>query len=1116
MKRAIALAALFAVLFGLAPAAAQTPPIPPTVAGNTSITVNNSTASAALPYNGNAFHAVLLVPDPGASANVYYAQGGAGVTASSSSAALPSGGICISDNNQAYVAVYSTVSVTVRITILSSCPQFARGPSQGGTTVTTMYLDFAANTVSGCSSFAACLNTSRASAETCDAGAAGITYVANNTPCLTSAGFGSTYPASVNLLLQSNFGGSAWTVSNGTLTPNAIVSPDGTMDGATLVESTDSANQYHQIVQTIAKSAVAQTYAVSVYGGRNGSNNRYVYFNATNPTFSSGTFIVFDTINGTASASGGSYGGLFTNSPAQVSVSANNDFRISFTFTTDNSASLVIAIGLCYQLSNNDCDYIGAGVDGASLFCAQLELVTGTNLVGPTPCMPTTAATASRAADVVTAIGPLATLLAGSNVSVQATTNGGISGAAGTFLDANGVVLLGKNSSNQITTSVGSTLTSAATASWGLSGILSALSWTSAGGVLNVNNSYATSDAVARNPTGPFHLGSVSGTLGFLGSSIAQLVVTSPAVTYPVYPGLAYYVNSSTGIDTNNGLSPTNLGGGVGPWQTAAKVSAGTYRGNDSITLLTNLTGCIDLSQTNIAPGAANGVNAVTLQGSGSPTLTTNCTGSNAGGVSLNGVSGVIVSSFGIVSGATSPRAGVEIFSSSGGYGGNCAGPVVVQNMDIQGFDYYTAAQPTNNFGGEVFIDGDEGGCLTNISVVNNILCGASPSSKDNNATFGFGNGKDIFSSVQQGNIACNQGATATGGALAGSLGNGLYFGSVQGGNALYNYVHDLGGNTNTCGGPAGVWTGESDSINSSFNEGTNIQPVNGQDGCDWGLHDCDNNSTNCIMQYYYSHGNTGYGCNLFAAGTWGPATCRYGISENDSKSNGVSGAISYVNTPTQGYVYNNTIWMNSGGPSGHRPACMTFTSVGSGITGVVANNICAVNVDDIGDVKFVQTNGGSSTTPTGVLWAANAWFNMSGGGTTQWNFGTSSTVTTLAAWQAVAANGDAGATTANPGFSGTGGTGGSCTWTPSTQSSWPPSGCPTPYTLAGGSAMLGTGVALMGSPYNVSSIGARASYYSASGPSSPYDIGAYHHEADNDDDAEVYFKPRRLANERW
>lgn len=119
---------LAAWVAAMLPAAAQVP------AGNASLSVTTSSARVALPLSTTSFPVVLIAPSPTSTQEVFYKLGDVSVVATTSSAALPGGGICINvgPSSNAYVAAITASSTaTLRITQLNSCPIFARGGGSG-------------------------------------------------------------------------------------------------------------------------------------------------------------------------------------------------------------------------------------------------------------------------------------------------------------------------------------------------------------------------------------------------------------------------------------------------------------------------------------------------------------------------------------------------------------------------------------------------------------------------------------------------------------------------------------------------------------------------------------------------------------------------------------------------------------------------------------------------------------------------------------------------------------------------------------------------------------------------------------------------------------------------
>jgi hypothetical protein len=114
----------------------------------------------------------------------------------------------------------------------------------------------------------------------------------------------------------------------------------------------------------------------------------------------------------------------------------------------------------------------------------------------------------------------------------------------------------------------------------------------------------------------------------------------------------------------------------------------------------------------------------------------------------------------------------------------------------------------------------------------------------------------------------------------------------------------------------------------------------------DGGGFDIDGGSSNCILQYNYSHDNEGAGFLLAEYGAELPFrnnTVRFNISENDGRKNSY-GSISIWGVDSnhrvnESYVYNNTIYSDEAGIVDGLPAALTL--FGNNFRHVlVANNI--------------------------------------------------------------------------------------------------------------------------------------------------------------------------------
>ncbi len=110
-----------------------------TVGGAADISVLSGSAStAAWPVSTapNAYPAVVLTPATGTTIDIRFKVGGSSVTATSTSAVLPPGGICFNPGSNGYISTYGVSgTATLHVTQYSQCPQgigFAGGGGGGG------------------------------------------------------------------------------------------------------------------------------------------------------------------------------------------------------------------------------------------------------------------------------------------------------------------------------------------------------------------------------------------------------------------------------------------------------------------------------------------------------------------------------------------------------------------------------------------------------------------------------------------------------------------------------------------------------------------------------------------------------------------------------------------------------------------------------------------------------------------------------------------------------------------------------------------------------------------------------------------------------------------------
>ncbi len=189
--------------------------------------------------------------------------------------------------------------------------------------------------------------------------------------------------------------------------------------------------------------------------------------------------------------------------------------------------------------------------------------------------------------------------------------------------------------------------------------------------------------------------------------------------------------------------------------------------------------------------------------------------------------------------------------------------------------------------------------------------------------------------------------------------GSGIVIGQVTGGKIETSVAYGNGVRCDsTQGGPVGIWAWDSANIviqkNESYNNG-----VAGQ--LDGGGFDLDGGVINSVIQYNYSHGNTGAGYLLAqypGAKPMGNNIIRFNVSQNDAQKNNF-GAIHIWGDVDDAKVYNNTVFV---GPSaeGNASAVRFHQWSGEGVT--LANNLfMADKTGGSNDPSLVSVTGGNS-----------------------------------------------------------------------------------------------------------------------------------------------------------
>ena len=235
-----------------------------------------------------------------------------------------------------------------------------------------------------------------------------------------------------------------------------------------------------------------------------------------------------------------------------------------------------------------------------------------------------------------------------------------------------------------------------------------------------------------------------------------------------------------------------------------------------------------------------------------------------------------------------------------------------------------------------------------------------------------------------------------------GNTGSGIVLGNTNGGVVQNSVAYNNGRNNKPTEGPVGIWTYDSNDITLQFNESYDNTTSNG----DGGGFDLDQNVTNSLVQYNYSHDNAGAGYLLFdgdgtANGTNSGNVVRYNISENDGRrGNSPAAGITIGGNVRDLEVYGNTVFItNSTAVAGNttvEPAIKIDTFGATSPRGIlIANNIFYT---DDGGRLILKGNGVTNDTSAanGIRFLNNDYFAADGSFQIRWN---NVTYTSLDAW---------------------------------------------------------------------------------------------------------------------
>ncbi|TAG06971.1 MAG: hypothetical protein EAZ42_13345 [Verrucomicrobia bacterium] len=432
---------------------------------------------------------------------------------------------------------------------------------------------------------------------------------------------------------------------------------------------------------------------------------------------------------------------------------------------------------------------------------------------------------------------------------------------------------------------------------------------------------------------------------------ILVAVVTSVSLN-----GAIYYV-SPTGNNNNNGTSTAS------PWQTLAKVNSQVLQPADVVRFLGGAT----FSGTLVANHSGTLASPITYNSYGTGVAT--ISSGNAGGLIASGSQHLRFMQLNFTGSGYTTNTAVGMFF-------NCnttsqKSNILIDQVKVSGYGsfgihFLPKFRNTSEFGYSNVV-------ISNVESFDNKDSGLEvQTAMKNTATYSHSN-----VTVRDSKFYRNRGFNTPN-----SSGNGIRLADVNGALIERCVAFQNGLEcTATGGGPIGIWSWDSNNVNIQFCEAYE----NGNAGLwDGGGFDIDGGNTHCIIQYCYSHNNSGAGY-LIAQyeGTNRPMDhniIRYNLSVNDAK-DGVArnqGSIHIWNASGNApsavqntLIYGNTVYQ-AVGPDAFRTADAATTN-----TRVFNNIFMAANSKA---VARVQTTAGISM-HSNLYWGSNGNLGVSWGG---------------------------------------------------------------------------------------------------------------------------------------
>lgn len=430
---------------------------------------------------------------------------------------------------------------------------------------------------------------------------------------------------------------------------------------------------------------------------------------------------------------------------------------------------------------------------------------------------------------------------------------------------------------------------------------------------------------------------------------------------FPLAASAADYYVSSAGADTKTGTSPSAA------WRTLSRVNGVTLRPGDRVLLRGGDTFSGTLTLDAADRGTATAPVTVTSYGTGRATIAAG----NGRGVWVYNTAGIAIANLN-VTGTGAAVSGIAFYS-------DLAGDVKLPFIRIDSVD-------VSGFGRDGIEIGSWNGRTgyTDVRVTN-----ASLHDNARSGLFTYAQLPNVHQQVYVGHVRAFDNPGIPGSAT--NSGSGIILASVDGGTIERSVAFNNGRLCASTGGPVGIWTYDSTHVIIQFNESFANRTAASWDG---GGFDLDQNVSNSIVQFNYSHDNDGAGYLLaqspLSDDHYGNVV-RYNISQNDARANSY-GAIEIWGRVTEAEIYNNTVFIGPAASGSPRAVRVWNDGVGDRyVSGVhLRNNILLTN-----GVPIVQATSTALAGAVDLRFENNDYF---GGAVAIWG---ATQYSTLTAWRA-------------------------------------------------------------------------------------------------------------------